>query len=649
MPMVIDNATGMPVAKEPAITQLGTANWYRGGGRAVGQFKPGDFWLGRTEQGDLVGLKDDRHAYIGCGTRGGKGVSIIIPNLCMWPGSVVVIDPKGENAMVTARRRGQGSQYCEGLGQTVRLLDPFNVMRLPANELASFNPLDTLDPNNEESVDEAARIADSIVVSEKSNDQFFDESARSMWKFTMLHVKTSSDYQDYDRNLITCRALVMAGDVEGSRLAALNKKKNPPSGFALLFDAMKRNPAFGGVIARGGAMLAHMEESSPRLFGSVAQVARTNSDFLDSPAMARVLSHSTFKISELKTNPKGTSLYISLPQRYMETHARWLRMMTTLVVTEMERVSMQPASGHQVLMVLDEFPALRRMRVLENAAAQIAGFGVKLVFVTQTLGQLKDLYQDNWETLIANAGIKLFFCNDDNFTREYVSKSIGEREIVRTMASMSQSASTTQSYTDGLSHSYTQGASYSGQNFAGSVSSSTTHGVSSSTTFGESQSQTLGFSQTLHKRALVTPDEVGRLFGNPEDMRAIALVSGYQPLALRRTPYFRDVALEICYDAHSDHPRPPAKTRVIALQHERKEQKRRAELAACLEREEKEREKASWDAYYERLRADAENLDKLKRECIGWIAIAVGGAVFGAFMARIGVPLASFVFNRLFG
>lgn len=138
---------------------------------------------------------------------------------------------------------------------------------------------------------------------------------------------------------------------------------------------MKRNPAFNGVIARGGEMLAHMEKSSPRLFGSVAQVARTNTDFLDSPAMARVLQSSNFKISELKTNPKGTSLYISLPQRYMETHARWLRMMTTLVVTEMERVEQQPACGHPVLMVLDEFPALRRMRVLENAAAQIAGFG----------------------------------------------------------------------------------------------------------------------------------------------------------------------------------------------------------------------------------------------------------------------------------
>ena len=447
--LVLDNASGLPVVDEPVSMQLGTAAWYRGGGRAIGPFKIGDFWLGRSEVGQLVGLRDDRHVLLTCGTRGGKGVSFIIPNLCMWPGSVVVIDPKGENAMVTARRRAHGSEYCEGLGQTVRLLDPFNVMKLPDSEKATFNPLDALDPNDEESIDEAARIAEALIVSENSTDPFFEESARAFLKATILHVRTAAGFAASERNLITVRALIMAGDAKGAELATMNGDKNPASGFALLFDAMKRNPALNGVVSRAGEMMAHMEESSPRLFGSVAQVARTNTDFLDSPAMARVLSSSNFKISELKTNPKGTSLYISLPQRYMETHARWLRMMTTLVVTEMERVEMQPASGHPVMMLLDEFPALKRMRVLENAAAQIAGFGVKLVFVTQTLGQLKDLYKDNWETMVANAGIKVFFGNDDNFTREYISRSIGDREIVRNVGSISESAGSSQSFSQG--------------------------------------------------------------------------------------------------------------------------------------------------------------------------------------------------------
>ena len=60
---------------------------------------------------ELARVSDDRHVCLVSGTRGGKGVGVIVPNLCFWPGSCIVVDPKGENATVTARRRGGGSEY----------------------------------------------------------------------------------------------------------------------------------------------------------------------------------------------------------------------------------------------------------------------------------------------------------------------------------------------------------------------------------------------------------------------------------------------------------------------------------------------------------------------------------------------------------
>ena len=46
----------------------------------------------------------------------------------------------------------------------------------------------------------------------------------------------------------------------------------------------------------------------------------------------------------------------------------------------------RPATGHPILMLLDEFAGLKRMEVIETAAgAQIAGYGVKLFFVLQSL------------------------------------------------------------------------------------------------------------------------------------------------------------------------------------------------------------------------------------------------------------------------
>lgn len=71
------------------------------------QWEPeGGLLLGRRD-GRLIGWNDDRHVMTVAGSRAGKGISLIIPNLLFYEGSAVVIDPKGENARITAGRRGK--------------------------------------------------------------------------------------------------------------------------------------------------------------------------------------------------------------------------------------------------------------------------------------------------------------------------------------------------------------------------------------------------------------------------------------------------------------------------------------------------------------------------------------------------------------
>ena len=66
----------------------------------------GGLLLGRRA-GRIIGWNDDRHVMTIAGNRAGKGVSLIIPNLLFYEGSALVIDPKGENAQITAGRRGK--------------------------------------------------------------------------------------------------------------------------------------------------------------------------------------------------------------------------------------------------------------------------------------------------------------------------------------------------------------------------------------------------------------------------------------------------------------------------------------------------------------------------------------------------------------
>ncbi len=94
-----------------------------------------------------------------------------------------------------------------------KVLDPFKAAQVDESLRGRFNPLDALDPANEETIDEAGRIADAVVVIHESNDPFWDESARAMVKGLILHVLTAPEYEGR-RNLITLRKLITRGDWE---------------------------------------------------------------------------------------------------------------------------------------------------------------------------------------------------------------------------------------------------------------------------------------------------------------------------------------------------------------------------------------------------------------------------------------------------
>jgi type IV secretory pathway TraG/TraD family ATPase VirD4 len=436
-------------------------------------YRDGLVWLGRSASEHQVplGYKDDRHVCLVGGSRGGKGTTAIVPSLITWPGSICVLDPKGENATITASRRGGGSQHSKGMGQTVKVLDPFQSAQVDDSCRGTFNPLDALDPEAEETIDEAGRLADAIVVIHEggTNDPFWDESARAMVKGLLLHVLTAPQYEGR-RSLVTLRKLILRGDWETAETLREAEPQDKTPSHGLLWMGLVNNQAFDGLISGTGDSFNNMLNNSPKQYESVLQVANRNTEFIDSPAMQRLLGASDFQLSELKTRPEGLSLYLCLPQRYMSTHYRWLRMMIALTVTEMEKVRGRPATGHPILMVLDEFAGLKRMEVIEHAVAQIAGYGVKMFFVLQSLEQLKAVYKDNWETFLANSGLKVFFNVEDNFSREYVSKLIGETEVIREVKSANESVSESESTSRSTSR-----------------SKSTTSGRSSSTGTSESE------------------------------------------------------------------------------------------------------------------------------------------------------------------
>lgn len=422
------------------------------------QYEPGKIFLGSV--GDqLLGVRDDRHLVTIAGSRAGKGTSAIVPNLLLYPGSILCVDPKGENAKIAAAQR-------HAMGQTVYALDPFETSGL---KVASFNPLSIIDADDESCVDDAALIADALIIQEKGNGQHFTASARNWIRGLILYIAAHEPTER--RNLIRLRELITLGSKD----------------LAELLDKMIASNAAYGVIARAGAA---MDQKEAREFSAVISTAIEQTDFLDSPAMRKVLERSDFALADLKR--RKISVFLCLPAGRMATHNRWLRIFINLVIETMERDG-QPPEDHPVLVIMDEFPVLGHLESVEKAAGLIAGFGCRLWTIIQDLSQLKRHYRESWETFMGNAGLLQIFGNSDLTTLKYASERLGQATVIN----ISKGEQTQQQAANGFS--------------------------------GESLSQS--------SVPLMTPEEVGRFFSR-QSKAQLLLWAGSNPIAATRVEYY---------------------------------------------------------------------------------------------------------------
>lgn len=405
--------------------------WQRGRRKAAleaGKFGSARFAL----KDELFTLKNKTGFYIGnghlfndrghiltvAGTRGGKGTNLIIPNL-LDAGNVetswVVIDPKGENAAVTAA-------YQREKGQNVVVLNPWGLLAENVGEAQSFNPLDMLpaidDPNL---VDDVQMIAEMIVpFSQDSSNKFFTDSARIIITGLLMHLVTTQTGDK--RTLKTLWEWIRLGTEsigEGYEvlysIEVFDHELSPWDNL-LIGMGMNETPLNGEIIQNARHEINRMA-STPETFGSIMSDVLLNTDFLKSPSLQQSLQ-SGFDPKVL-TDGK-TTVYVIIPADKLRTHSRWLRLVTTSLMRSVIR-----APNNRVTFLLDEFAALGYMPEIETALSTYAGYNVTVWPILQTLGQLVHLYKDNWQTFIGNCTIRQYFSVNDNETAEYVSTAIG--------------------------------------------------------------------------------------------------------------------------------------------------------------------------------------------------------------------------------
>lgn len=346
-----------------------------------------------------IALRDDRHMLTIAGSRSGKGVTAIIPNLLLWEGSTIVIDPKGTNAAVTARRRRE-------MGQDVHLIDPFGIVEKDPKKRATFNPLEGLDPNSDTIRETISSIVEALVVVDPNQkDKHWDEGAKTVLTGLIGHLISDPRYKD-QAYLGTIRDMLSMDPEEQTELWA----------------DMSMNISAGNTAKEAASRIVRGIGTDEML--SIFSNADKHTEWLSSEAMQATLGRSSFSFSDLKKRP--TTIYLILPPHFLETHKRFLRLFINLTISHM---SMGGRSKVPVLMMLDEFLALGYMKEVEKAFGLMAGYNLVMWPFVQDFGRLKDLYQNSVNSFVTNSrAVQVFGVSDEGST-EFVSKMIGNRTL----------------------------------------------------------------------------------------------------------------------------------------------------------------------------------------------------------------------------
>jgi type IV secretion system protein VirD4 len=389
------------------VTTYGSAHWAtRHDIAAAGLFGDAGVQLGRL---GAQTLRHDGPEHVLCfaPTRSGKGVGLVVPTLLSWTGSVIVHDIKGENWTLTAGWRAQFS-HC-------LLFDPTN----PRS--AAYNPLLEV-RRGEWEVRDVQNIADVLVDPEGALERrnHWEKTSHSLLVGAILHVL----YAEPDKTLAGVAAFL----------------SDPARPIERTLRAMMTTPHLGArgvhpVVAQSARELLNKSENER---SGVLSTAMSFLGLYRDPVVAKVTSHSDWRIADLVGAERPVSLYLVVPPSDISRTKPLIRLVLNQIGRRLTETLDDPArraagrASSRLLMMLDEFPALGRLNFFESALAFMAGYGIRAFLIAQSLNQIQKAYGEH-DAILDNCHVRVCFATNDERTAKRISDALGTATELRAM------------------------------------------------------------------------------------------------------------------------------------------------------------------------------------------------------------------------
>jgi len=387
------------------VTTYGSSRWATRREAAQARlFEPRGVFLGRLGRRYLR-HDGPEHVMAFAPTRSGKGVGLVVPTLLSWTGSAVIHDIKGENWQLTAGWRSRFS-HCLLFNPT----DPRS---------ARYNPLLEVRKGPEE-VRDVQNIADILVDPEGMLERrnHWEKTSHSLLVGAILHVL----YAEQEKTL--------------ARVAGL--LSDPRRSFEHTLRAMMatnhlgtpERPQVHPVVAQAAREVLNKSDNER---SGVLSTAMSFLGLYRDPTVAATTAACDWRIADLVDAERPVSLYLVIPPSDISRTKPLVRLVLNQIGRRLtERLEGDPGKRrrHQLLMMLDEFPALGRLDFFETALAFMAGYGIRAYLIAQSLNQISKAYGEN-NAILDNCHVRIAFSSNDERTARRISDALGTATELR--------------------------------------------------------------------------------------------------------------------------------------------------------------------------------------------------------------------------
>lgn len=369
------------------------------------------------------------HVLVIAPTRSGKGVGVVIPTLLTWPHSVVIYDLKKENWSLSSKWRGDYA------GNHVLRFEP----ACNDGTAARYNPLAEIRLGTDHDVQDAQNIAAIVLgYGDDSNkgglNDYFTGAAYALLVAYILHTC-------YD-----CRARWATATLTDVVLALSDPNLNHKE----MFEKMRTTPHRDDLphpvcVRQATSMIKMIAGGAEKQFQGILGVMESKLDLYVDPIVQKNISRSDFRIADLMNLDDPVSLYICVAS----TDKDRLKPLTKLLFSQIIRTltnevktdANNPGYKHPLLLLIDEFPSLGKMSVMNEAIAFLAGYGIRCMLIIQDFTQLRD--QNAYgrdESITANCKIRIATAPNTVATAKELSEMTGETTVTKQDISYSSSA-----------------------------------------------------------------------------------------------------------------------------------------------------------------------------------------------------------------